>query len=69
MEQRVQRHREKMRRQGMRPVQFWLPDVRTDEFRREAERASCVVAEADRLSGDMDFVEAISVLWDPDGDR
>ena len=53
-----------MRAQGLRPVQIWVPDVRSPEFATEAHRQSALVAAADRNSEDMDFVEAVSVDWD-----
>lgn len=53
-----------MRAQGLRPVQIWVPDVRSPEFATEAHRQSELVAAADRDSDDMDFVEAVSVDWD-----
>jgi hypothetical protein len=53
-----------MRAQGLRPVQIWVPDVRSPEFAKEAHRQSALVAAADRSSDDMDFVEAVSNDWD-----
>ena len=53
-----------MRAQGLRPVQIWVPDVRSPDFAAEAHRQSELVAAADRDSDDMDFVEAASVDWD-----
>jgi hypothetical protein len=49
-----------MRAQGLRPVQIWAPDVRSPDFAAEVHRQSERVAAADRVSDDMDFVEAIS---------
>ncbi|HYN30875.1 MAG TPA: antitoxin MazE-like protein [Dermatophilaceae bacterium] len=59
--QRVADHRRRMRARGYRPIQVWVPDVRSEEFAREAHRQSVRLAEADRIHGDQDFVEAISV--------
>ena len=53
-----------MRERGYRPVQVWVPDVRSEEFAAEAHREALALAEADRSSDDMDFVEAISELAD-----
>lgn len=53
-----------MRQRGYRPVQVWVPDVRSERFAAEAHREALVLAEADRHSDDMDFVEAISELAD-----
>lgn len=67
--ERVASHRERMRAQGYRPVQVWVPDVRTPEFAAAAHRASLAIAHADATRDDQDFVDAVSELWQPvDGD-
>ena len=53
-----------MRARGYRPVQVWVPDVRTEQFAREARRQAALIAELDRRADDQDFVEAVSVSWD-----
>ncbi|AKN18339.1 antitoxin MazE family protein [Mycobacterium haemophilum] len=53
-------YRQRMRERGYRPVQMWVPDVRSPRFAEEAHRVALALAEADRHSDDMDFVEAIS---------
>ena len=62
--ERVNAYRSRIRAEGLRPVQIWVPDVRSPEFATEAHRQSALVAAADRASDDMDFVEAVSVDWD-----
>lgn len=62
--ERVNAHRARMRAQGLRPVQIWVPDVRSPQFATEAHRQSELVAAADRASDDMAFVEAVSDDWD-----
>jgi len=61
--ERTHRYRAGMRAQGLRPVQLWVPDVRTSDFAREAARQATLAATADRHGDDQDFVDAISVLW------
>ncbi|HQZ00483.1 MAG TPA: antitoxin MazE family protein [Propionicimonas sp.] len=61
--ERVSAHRARMRAQGLRPVQIWVPDVRSPDFATEAHRQSALVAAADRAGDDMDFVEAVSDDW------
>jgi len=61
--ERVQQHRERMRDQGFRPVQIWVPDTRSPQFAQEAARQAALVAAADRESDDQDFVDAISIAW------
>jgi hypothetical protein len=54
----VAAHRARLRAQGLRPVQIWVPDVRSPEFKAEAERQARLVA-ADRHETEiMAFIEA-----------
>ena len=53
-----------MKERGYRPVQVWVPDVRTEAFAAEAKRQAALVASAGRLVDDQDFVEAVSAAWD-----
>jgi G:T-mismatch repair DNA endonuclease (very short patch repair protein) len=62
--ERAQQHRQRMRERGFRPVQVWVPDVRTDAFAAEARHQAELVAAADRNGDDQDFVDAISAAWD-----
>ncbi len=41
---RMREYRARLRRQGLRPVQVWLPDVRSPRFAAEARRQSLLVA-------------------------
>lgn len=61
----VRAHREKLRSQGLRPVQIWVPDVRSPEFQVEAHRQSAAVAESPFEAEDQAFIDAVS---DPDDD-
>ncbi|MCY7412669.1 MAG: antitoxin MazE family protein [Salinibacterium sp.] len=60
---RVGAHRERMRAQGFRLVQTWVPDVRAHGFASAAHTQSLAVAAAEQLSDDQNFVEAVSVDW------
>jgi hypothetical protein len=62
--ERVSAHRARLRAQGLRPIQIWVPDVRSERFAEEAKRQSQLVASADAQSEDQAFVEAISTDWD-----
>ena len=44
---RVQRHRDALRRAGLRPAQIWVPDTRRFDFAAECSRQSRLVALAD----------------------
>ncbi|WP_167000969.1 antitoxin MazE-like protein [Mumia sp. ZJ430] len=61
---RVAEHRRRMRERGYRPIQVWVPDVRTEQFRDEAHRQAAALARADRRADDQEFVEDISDSWD-----
>ena len=62
--ERVRAHRERLRSQGLRPLQIWVPDVRAPGFAVEAHRQSLAVAESAHAARDQAFVEAISELDD-----
>ena len=57
---RASEYRSRMRDRGYRPLQVWVPDVRSPQFAAEAHREALALADADRRGDDMDFVEAIS---------
>lgn len=58
--EKVRAHRERLRRQGLRPIQIWVPDVRTTEFAAEARRQSLLIAQSPEEADDQAFVDAIS---------
>ena len=58
----VREHRERLRRQGLRPIQIWVPDVRAPAFRSEARRQSLAVAASSRAHEDQAFIDAVSTL-------
>jgi hypothetical protein len=58
--EKVRAHRQRLRRQGLRPVQVWVPDTRSMEFAAEAHRQSRRVATSAHADEDQAFVEAIS---------
>ena len=59
----VREHRERLRRQGLRPIQIWVPDVRAPSFRLEAHRQSLAVAASAHAVEDQAFIDAVSD-WD-----
>lgn len=65
---RVRQHRERLRQQGLRPVQIWVPDVRAPEFVAEAHRQSALVAASEADADDQAFVDAISWDWGGEDD-
>ena len=66
---RVRQHRERLRRQGLRPLQVWVPDVRAPEFIAEAHRQSVAIATSEREADDQAFVDAISYTWDAEDEK
>jgi hypothetical protein len=56
----VRAHRERLRRRGLRPIQIWVPDVRSRSFTVEARRQSRLVAASASERDDQSFVETIS---------
>ena len=59
----VRAHRTRLRKQGLRPVQIWVADVRSKTFARAAHRQSLAVARSPHAADDQAFVDAISA-WD-----
>jgi hypothetical protein len=62
----VAEHRQRLRAQGMRPIQIWVPDVHSPEFAAEARR-QCLLANASPEEADIQaFIDSV-VEW-PDDD-
>ena len=53
--------RERLRAEGLRPVQWWVPDVRRPEFAAEAHRQSVAVATSAVAADDQAFIDAVSL--------
>ncbi|MGB8843338.1 MAG: antitoxin MazE family protein [Aliidongia sp.] len=60
----VRAHRERLREQGLRPIQIWVPDVRAPAFRAEAHRQSLAVAVSVQAPEDQAFIDAVSFWGD-----
>ena len=56
----VRAHRAGLRRQGLRPVQIWVPDVRAPAFKTQAHRQSLAVARSRHAAEDQAFIDAVS---------
>jgi len=52
---RVRKHRQQLRAEGLKPVQIWIPDTRSERFRRKCEQES--------LSLSADPLEADTLAW------
>jgi hypothetical protein len=62
--EKVRAHRARLRRRGLRPIQIWVPDVRSRTFAREAHRQSQLIAQSTHEGEDQAFVDAVSD-WKP----
>jgi hypothetical protein len=58
--QKVRAHRERLRAQGLRPIQVWVPDTRSRTFAAEASRQAQLVASSRHAAEDQSFIDAIS---------
>ncbi|MGH2710856.1 MAG: antitoxin MazE family protein [Actinomycetota bacterium] len=60
VQERVRKHRQRLRAQGLRPIQLWVPDVRSPAFAAEAHRQSSAVAASTHAAEDQTFIDAVS---------
>ena len=60
--EKVRRYRERLRKQGLRPIQIWVPDVRSPSFRSQAHQQSLAIAQSPQALDDQSFIDAISEL-------
>ena len=56
----VREHRQRLRARGLRPIQIWVPDVRSPSFRSEAHRQSAAIAASAHAREDQGLIDAIS---------
>jgi hypothetical protein len=65
--QRVHRRRRKLREQGLRPVQIWVPDTRAPGFAEEALRQGRLVGATYAEGGeDADLLDFVERMFDED---
>jgi hypothetical protein len=58
--EKVKAHRKRLRQQGLRPIQIWVPDMRSPAFVTEAHRQSLDVAKSPHAGADQEFIDAVS---------
>jgi len=58
---RVRDYRARLRAQGLRPIQIWVPDVPSPEFAATAHVQSAAVAWSEHAAADQAFIDAISL--------
>jgi hypothetical protein len=61
--EKVREHRERLRAQGLRPIQIWVPDVRSPSFQEQARRQSRAIATSAHAHEDQAFIDTAS-NWD-----
>ena len=52
-------YRAKLRRQGLRPVQLWVPDTRAAGFAEAIRRQSLIVSRSPGEARDIAFIEGL----------
>jgi hypothetical protein len=57
---RTKKRRDRLASLGLRPIQIWVPDVHSKQFRVEAHRQSLLVASSSRSAADQAFIDSIS---------
>jgi hypothetical protein len=57
---RVSAHRARLRAQGLRPIQIWVPDVRTSAFKAQAHAQTLAVAASLQAREDQGFIDSLS---------
>jgi len=55
----VWEHRQRLRAQGMRPIQIWVPDVHAPDFAAEARRQSLLVAQSPEEAEIQAFIDSV----------
>jgi hypothetical protein len=59
---RVQKHRESLRRSGLRPIQIWVPDTHKPDFAEECRRQCRLANKADQKDSKLElFLEAAAL--------
>jgi hypothetical protein len=56
----VRAHRKRLRQQGLRPIQIWVPDTRSPSFVAEAHKQSLAVARSPHAKENQGFIDAVS---------
>ncbi|MCF8109696.1 MAG: antitoxin MazE family protein [Desulfohalobiaceae bacterium] len=60
LSKRVQKHRERLRAAGLRPVQIWVPDTRKKGFAEECRRQSLLVTDDPQEVAILEWIEKVS---------
>ena len=63
--EKVRKHRARLRQLGLRPIQIWVPDVRSPAFKAQAHHQSLAVAKSVHARDDQAFIDSVSA-WGGD---
>ena len=55
----VRTHRAKLRAQGLRPIQIWVPDVNDPKIREQIRREARLIAQSPHEKDDLAFIDSI----------
>ncbi len=58
--ERVRRHREKMRKAGLRPLQIWVPNTKQENFAAECERQSMKLQIDPQEKEILEWIDAVA---------
>jgi len=62
--ERVRKHRKQLRADGMKPIQIWIPDTRSESFRQKCKRESLSLTSDPRETEILDWIAEVA---DTDG--
>jgi len=57
--QKMRQYRERLKASGLRPIQLWVPDVRSQKIINEVRKQSVRVSSDSKETGIMKFVESV----------
>ena len=60
VQERVNKHRKKLRASGLRPVQIWVPDTREEKFIKECQKQSLLISNDDQENETLNWMEQVS---------
>ena len=67
MTERIRGHRAKLREKGLRPIQLWVPDLRTAQMQAEIRHQCIMLNQADQCDHVMDFIDDLTAdIWGAD---
>lgn len=55
----VRRHRARLRKQGLRPIQIWVPDVNNPRVLAELRRQMRAIARSEQEKDDLAFIDSL----------